>query len=169
MTAQKLAAEEAIRACGVPFTIFCPILAPGDAAPLRSRRAALDDRRPAPVRPLVRGRGSGSHDLSAYQREGAANKKLFIHGPEGLTTVEALERYCQAFHPEVASVPLMPVEAARATAASTGNQMLGFFAELMAYFEKAGEPGDPTEANQLLGAPATTLDDWIERRIRETA
>ena len=46
----------------------------------------------------------------------------------------------------------------------TGNQMLGFFAGLMAYFEKAGEPGDPTEANQLLGAPATTLEAWMAAR-----
>jgi len=27
--------------------------------------------------------------------------------------------------------------------------------------EKAGEPGDPTEAKQLLGALTTTLNDWI--------
>jgi hypothetical protein len=77
--------------------------------------------------------------------------------------VEALERCCQAFHPEVGPVPLMPIEAARAAAASTGNQMLSFFAELMAYFEKAREAGDPAEANQLLGAPETTLDAWIEQ------
>jgi hypothetical protein len=34
----------------------------------------------------------------------------------------------------------------------------------MAYFDKVGEMGDPTEANQLLGAPETTLDEWIEKR-----
>ena len=42
--------------------------------------------------------------------------------------------------------------------------MLGFFAEMMAYFEKVGEMGDPTEANQLLDAPTITLDAWIEHR-----
>ena len=26
------------------------------------------------------------------------------------------------------------------------------------------EPGDPVEANRLLGAPLTTLDAWIEQR-----
>lgn len=51
--------------------------------------------------------------------------------------------------------------ASRATAKSTGNQMLGFFAELMAYFETVGEMGDPAEAGQLLGAPTTTLDEWM--------
>jgi uncharacterized protein YbjT (DUF2867 family) len=101
---------------------------------------------------------------AAYRNEQAANRKLFVYGPEVITVVEALERYCRAFHPQVESVPLMPIEAARATAASTGNQMLGFFAELMAYFAKVGELGDPTEANQLLGAPTTTLDTWIARK-----
>jgi hypothetical protein len=105
---------------------------------------------------------------NAYQRDEAANKKLFIHGPEPMTVVEALARYCQAFHPEVESVPLMPIQAARATAASTGNQMLGFFAELMAYFEEVPEAGDPSEANDLLGAPSITLEAWLTQRQSET-
>ncbi len=59
---------------------------------------------------------------------------------------------------------MMPIDAARAMADSTGNDMLKFFAELMAYFDEVGEMGDPTEANQLLGAPEITLDEWIEKR-----
>jgi hypothetical protein len=35
---------------------------------------------------------------------------------------------------------------------------------MMAYFDKAGELGDPTEANQILGAPKTTLDAWMEQK-----
>jgi hypothetical protein len=102
---------------------------------------------------------------AAFQTEAAAHRRLFVHGPEVITTLEALERYCRAFHPEVESVPVMPIEAARASAEATGNQMLGSFAGLMAYFEQVGEPGDPTEANQLLGAPATTLEAWIAARL----
>ena len=169
MTAHKLAAEEAIRACGVPYTIFCPTW-PLEMLPRYARGG----------QPLMIGDGPlpvhwfAADDMArmisaAYQREDAANRKLFVHGPEAITTVEALERYCQAFHPQVESVPLMPIDAARATAASTGNQMLGFFAELMAYFEKVGEPGNPTEADELLGAPTTTLDAWIEQRKGQTA
>ena len=101
---------------------------------------------------------------NAFQRVTAANKKLLIHGPEAMTKVAALGCYCRIFHPEVQSIPLMPIAAARTTAASTGKQVLGFFAELMAYFEMVGEMGDPAEANQVLGAPATALDDWIEAR-----
>jgi hypothetical protein len=100
---------------------------------------------------------------AAYQNPDSAGKKLFVHGPEAMPMDEALSRYCRVFHPKVESVPLMPIEAARATAKSSGNQMLGFFAELMAYFEQVGEMGDPGEANQLLGAPATTLEDWLAK------
>ena len=91
-------------------------------------------------------------------------KRFFVHGPEAITMKDALERYCRAFHPEVESVSVMPVDTARAAAKSTGNQILGFFAELMAYFDQVGEMGDPAEANQLMGAPTTTLDAWIEER-----
>ena len=164
MTAGKLEAEKAIRACGVPFTLFCPAW-PMEQLPrfARGGQPLLVGDQPQPSHWFA------ADDLArmvsrAYQREEAANKKLFIHGPEAITMIEALERYCRAFHPEVESVPLMPIEAARATAASTGNQMLGFFAELMAYFEKASEAGDPREANELLGAPSITLEAWIAER-----
>lgn len=100
----------------------------------------------------------------AYQEESAANKRFIIHGPEPTTMTESLTRCCRVFHPEVKSVSLRPIEAAKATAASTGNSMLAYFASLMAYFEKVGEPGDPSEANQLLGAPTITLDQWIHQR-----
>jgi uncharacterized protein YbjT (DUF2867 family) len=163
MTAAKLAAEEAIRTCGVAFTLFCPTW-PMEMLPRYARggQPLMIGDQPLPVHWFA------ADDMArmisdAYQRQEAVNKKLFVYGPEVITTVEALERYCRVFHPEVESVALMPIEAARGMAASTGNQMLGFFAELMAYFEKVGEPGDPTEANELLGAPMTTLDAWIEQ------
>ena len=163
MTAQKLEAEKAIRECGVPYTLFCPTW-PMEQLPRLARGG----------QPLLIGdRLSLNHwfaadDLgrmvsTAYRLEEAANKRLFVHGPEAMTMKEALERYCRAFHPHVESVSVMPVDTARAIARSTGNQQLGFFAELMAYFDQVGEMGDPSEANQLLGAPATTLDAWIEQ------
>jgi uncharacterized protein YbjT (DUF2867 family) len=163
MTAQKLTAEEAICACGVPYTIFCPTW-PLEMLPRYARggQPLMIGDQPLPVHWFAAD-DMARMIVTAYQREEAANKKLIIYGPELITRVEALERYCRAFHPEVESVPMMPVEAARATAASSGNQMLSFFTELMAYLEKVGETGDATEANQLLGAPTTTLDTWIER------
>jgi uncharacterized protein YbjT (DUF2867 family) len=169
MTAQKLAAEKAIRACGVAYTIFCPTW-PMEQLPrfARGGQPLLIGDQPTPY-PWFAADDMARMVSAAYQTEAAANKRLFVHGPEVITTLEALERYCRAFHPEVESVPVMPIEAAMTSAESTGNQMLGFFAGLMAYFEKVGEPGDPTEANQLLGAPATTLEAWIAARLASAA
>jgi uncharacterized protein YbjT (DUF2867 family) len=163
MTEQKLNAETAVRGCGLPFTIFCPTW-PMEQLP----RLAMGGR------PMIIGdRPISWHWFAAddlarmvsntYQREEAINHRLFVHGPEAMSMVEAVERYCQAFYPEVEAVQMMPIDAARAMAESTGNNMLKFFAELMAYFDKVGEMGDPTEANQLLGAPKITLDEWIEK------
>ncbi|MEJ2736656.1 MAG: hypothetical protein P8189_24335 [Anaerolineae bacterium] len=55
----------------------------------------------------------------------------------------------------------MPTQAVRAAAASTVNQRLCCFAELMAYFGRVGEPGDPAVANALLRA-------WIAQRKGKT-
>jgi NADH dehydrogenase len=164
MTAQKLAAEEAIRACGVPYTIFCPTW-PMEQLPrfARGGQPMLIGNQPVPFHWFAAG-DMARMVSAAYQMEAAANKRLYVYGPEAMTMLEALERYCRAFHPEVESVPVMPIEAAQASAEATGNQMLGFFAGLMAYFEKAGEPGDPSEANQLLGGPETSLDAWMAAR-----
>ena len=59
---------------------------------------------------------------------------------------------------------VMPVCLARVIGTLTRNDGLKFASRLMAYFDKVGELGDPTEANQILGAPTTTLDIWLERR-----
>jgi NAD(P)-dependent dehydrogenase (short-subunit alcohol dehydrogenase family) len=78
------------------------------------------------------------------------------------TMVEALREYCAAAHPGV-EVGVLPVAAARALASESGDPMLSMTAEVMAYFDAAEELGDPTEANAILGAPTTTLAQWIDR------
>ncbi len=164
MTGQKLEAEKAIRESGVPFTIFCPTW-PMEQLPrfARGGQPLVVGDQPPPFH-WFSADDLGRMIAAAYQNPDSVGKKLFIHGPEAMTIDEALERYCRRFHPEVESIPVMPIEAARATAKSTGNEMLGFFAELMAYFEAVGEMGDPAEANRLLGAPTTTLDEWLESK-----
>jgi uncharacterized protein YbjT (DUF2867 family) len=164
MTAQKLAAEAAVRQCGVPYTIFCPTW-PMEQLPrfVVNGRATLVGETQIPWHWFAAD-DFGRMVANAYQTETAVGKRLYVHGPEPITMKVALERYCRAFHPEIKEVVVMPVEAARSMADATGSAMLKFFAELMAYFEKVGEPGDPAEANRILGAPSVTLDDWIEQQ-----
>jgi hypothetical protein len=98
---------------------------------------------------------------TAYQREEAADRRFFVHGPQALTMKQALERYCQAFYPDGKPVSVMPIWLAKVMGTLTRNDALKFAGRLMAYFDKVGELGDPAEANRILGAPTTTLDDWI--------
>ena len=164
MTAQKLEAEKAIRECGVSFTILCPTW-PMEQLPrfVMGGRATVIGIIPEPWHWFA------ADDLArmvskAFQSEAARGKRLYVHGPEGIPVKDALERYCRVFHPEIEAVAVMPIEAAKAMAESTGNTFLKIFAEMMDYFKKAGEPGDPAEANRLLGAPSITLDEWMEAK-----
>ena len=49
----------------------------------------------------------------------------------------------------------------------SGNELLREGVNMVAYLEKVGERGDPTEANALLGASQLTLEQWLQ--IRKTA
>jgi hypothetical protein len=77
---------------------------------------------------------------------------------------EALERYCRAVHPQIGSVSTLLTWLTKLLGLVTRNDQLTFAAGLMAYFDKVGELGDPTEANQLLGGPTITLDAWIKHK-----
>lgn len=105
---------------------------------------------------------------AAYGLEEAADKRFFVHGPQAILMKDALERARAALRPEIPSVSVMPVWLARVMGVLTRNEMLKFAAELMGYFEKTAEGGDPAEANRLLGAPATTLDAWLEARASKS-
>ncbi|MBE0689019.1 MAG: NAD(P)H-binding protein [Anaerolineae bacterium] len=169
MVQQKLNAESAIRECGVPYTIFCPTW-PMEQLPrfVRDGQATVIGELPTPYHWFAAD-DFGAMVSNAYQREDAVNKRLYVHGPEAIGMKDALGRYCETFYPEVKGVSVMPIAAARVVAVATGNDMLKFAAELMNYFKKVGEPGDPAEANQLLGAPTTTLDAWIAQTKPITA
>lgn len=161
MVAQKLGAEKTLIGGEVDHTILCPTW-PMEQLPrfVIEGRATIIGEQPTPIHWFAAA-DLGRMVSAAFATAGAANKRLYVHGPEGLTMKEALERYCAAARPEIDSVAVIPIEAARAQAKAIGNQVLAFMAEMMAYFDQAGEPGDPSEANDLLGAPATTLDEWL--------
>jgi uncharacterized protein YbjT (DUF2867 family) len=167
MVAQKLAAEKALMDGDTAYTIFCPtwpmeqlprFVIEGRATVIGEQATALHWFAAADLARMV---------SAAYGKEEAANKRLYVHGPQGLTMKQALERYCAAIRPDVGSVDVIPIDAARAAAESTDNPVLAFMAEMMSYFDQAGEPGDPSEANELLGAPTTTLDEWLAAASRE--
>jgi uncharacterized protein YbjT (DUF2867 family) len=164
LTDDKLHAEAVIGKSGVPYTIFAPTW------PMEMlTRYARDGK------PLLIGKMAGPFhffavdDLArmvsaAYTTKEAANRRLVIHGPEAYSFPDALLRYCKVFHPDVTRISSMPVWFVKLMSVLMKNDLMKFGADLAGYFDRVGEVGDPTEANRLLGAPATTLDRWIEHR-----
>jgi len=100
---------------------------------------------------------------TAFRTPEAANKILYVHGPEGLSMRQALEFYCSRVRPGV-RVSNAPLWFLSLIARVTRNGTMQSAVDLMRYFEKVPEQGDPTEANALLGTPATTLAEWCPRQ-----
>jgi hypothetical protein len=75
---------------------------------------------------------------------------------------DLLEKYCRQRYPEVKKVSTMPTGMIRMIASLTGNKELKEAASLFAYFNKTPEMGDPQEANNILGKPETTFEQWVQ-------
>ena len=164
----KLKAETLLQQSGVAFSIFAPTY------PME-----MLERYARSGKPLLIGKGTNPFHFFALEDltrmvsksmslEDAANQRFIIHGPEAMPFREALTRYCRVFHPEVQKVSSMPVWFIRLLARLMGNDVMKFGADLADYFDKVGEMGNPTQTNQLLGAPSITLNQWLsERNARE--
>jgi uncharacterized protein YbjT (DUF2867 family) len=95
----------------------------------------------------------------AYEDDRALGRRLYIHGPESITLPNALQRFIEACYPRH-KVMRLKLWQARLIAKLTGQ--MDFVTRLIGFFDRVGELGDPTEADALLGAPSTTLSEWIE-------
>lgn len=161
---QKLLAERAIRESGIPYTIFCPTASMESLSMfVEGGKAGILGKQPHPYHWLA-GEDLGRVVSAAFKLEEAVNKRFFIYGPEGIRTHEALKRYCSVFYPEIKKISTMPYWLVNLIATITRNNEMKFGVKLLAFCEKTGECGDPTEANSVLGAPKTTLDEWLTQR-----
>ena len=97
----------------------------------------------------------------ALNTPAAVDKVLDIHGPQAFTISDALQTYCERLAPDahVVTRPLWLMTVLDRTVLH--GQLRGTLG-LMHALQESGERGDPTEANELLGAPAITLADWCE-------
>jgi len=163
-TKRKFMAEKAIKDSGIPYTIFCPAWFM-ESLPrfVREGKAFVFGRQPNPYH-FVAADDYAKMVVGSYNTDKALNKRLFIHGPEGLLFHDALRRYCSVFHPEIDKITTLPYWFAKIIAWLRKSEEMKEINEFMHFFEKAGERGNPTGANRILGAPKTTLDMWLNRR-----
>ncbi|CAI2718745.1 SDR family oxidoreductase [Nitrospina watsonii] len=104
--------------------------------------------------------------FNAYQLKETVGRQFDIFGPEAMTMEEALLRYCAAMHGKQ-EITRIPIWAMKLMGYLMFDRRIRFVAELMEFFSRAGEHGNPIEANRLLGAPTTTLEQWCEQRKAE--
>lgn len=160
----KLRAEAAIKESGIPYTIFCPTHFM-ESLPLyiRNNRASIIGKQPNLLH-WVATSDYAKMISKAFQLPEATNKRFFIYGPEALTMREALVKYCSLVYPEI-KVSSTPIWLLSLIGTVSFNAELQFIAELMKFFEKTSEGGDPAEANTLFGTPTTTLEQWCKEQV----
>lgn len=158
----KLVAEAAVRASGIPFTVFrATHFMESLALFVQGGRATVLGRQPHRYHYLAAA-DFASQVCAALVTPAARNQVLYAFGPEAWTMREALSAYVHKVCPQL-RVGALPLPIARLIAALTGNRDLGFAAELFAGFNEIGEEGDPGPCDALLGKPATTLSRWLSQ------
>jgi uncharacterized protein YbjT (DUF2867 family) len=164
LTRAKLEAEAAIRAAGVPCTIFQPTWFMESLRRfVRGGWAGVIGRAPLPYH-WVAAADYARMVSRAYDTPAAANKAFPIFGPEAYTMREAMTRYCAIAHPRL-RVWTVPFWLAWMIAVLGRQTELRAVLPILRYCEKIGEEEDPAEANALLGAPTTTLEEWSRQQV----
>ena len=157
----KYHAERAIAASAVPYTIFRPTYFM-DTLPrqVRGRRAIILGRQPHPLHMLaaIDFARLVSRCLTVTETAGTC---LDVHGPEAITIADALRTYCAHRAPDT-RVVTMPIALMTVLDRSVLHGQLRATLPLMRALQRHGERGDPRPTNRLLGAPATTLDAWLQ-------
>ena len=159
----KFHAEQAIAASAVPSTIFRPTYFM-ETLPrqVRGTRAVVLGRQPHPFHMLAATDFAGMVSRALATPE-SAGQRLDVHGPDAVTVADALRIYCARLAPgtRVVTRPLWFMTVLDRTVLR--GQLRGTL-ELMRVLQRFGERGDPSQANQLLGAPTTTLLQWCQQR-----
>jgi uncharacterized protein YbjT (DUF2867 family) len=158
----KMRSEAIIRRSGIPYSIFCPTWVMETLQNfIHGNRAVVIIGKNPPVLHFFAALDFGRMVAASYDDDRALGKRLFVHGPQGITLPEAMQRFINACYPQL-NLMQMKLWQARLIARLTGREPLAYACQLIAYFDKVGELGDPTEANALFGAPSITLDDWFK-------
>ncbi|MEE9441974.1 MAG: NAD(P)H-binding protein [candidate division Zixibacteria bacterium] len=104
-----------------------------------------------------------------FKSDKANNKILTIFGPEAMPISEALRRFLEICHPDIA-IDRLPIWLAKFSMLFMFNKTLKSAVNLMAFFDKHGDDEvetSPDEADRLFGRSTITVEEWakIYRKI----
>jgi NADH dehydrogenase len=163
----KLAAEQAIQDSGVPYTFFRPTYFTNTLPRHVQGRVVVMLGRQRQVLHPVCAEDFAAQVARAFATPAAASRDFYIHGPQPLTLRQALGIYRQIVVPDrrLITVPL-PVMSAIDRLFMGGK--LAPSLQIMGLLARLGEYGDPGPANELLGAPTTTVEDWCRAQLADS-
>lgn len=159
----KQAAEAAVTASGVPFTLFraTHFMESLDLF-VRGTSASIIGRQPHPYHYLAAA-DYGRMVAAAYAAPDAAGQALTLLGPQPLTMRQALEVFIRTARPDL-KLSVAPLPLLRLVARLTGKADLAHAVVLFDAFRRLPETGDRAPADRLLGPATTTLAAWCAAR-----
>jgi uncharacterized protein YbjT (DUF2867 family) len=167
-TRAKFQAETALQACGVPYTIFRDNYFMETLHNfVRGRLALHIGKHPTPYS-WIAADDYARMVAKAYTLPEAANKVLYVCGPEALTMRQALQIFCRVAHPEARLVHLS-IRTATIIAKLGKRHELQAALPFFRYCEVVKFQEYPAEANALLGAPTTTLEMWSRQQAQRNS
>lgn len=158
----KVKAERAIIESGVPYSIMRPSWF-FESLPtfIQQGRAAVVGEQPGKFGWLAA--SDYARQVSrAFQTEAAANKCFYNLGPEQMTMMEALSKFCERHYPELEPQEVS-FKMARAMAMLPGMKLLKRVIPFFEYFSTRVEQVDSGEADTILGPNSTTIEVWLEQ------
>ncbi len=164
-TRARYQAEQAIQASRLPYSIFrAHFFMESLHNFIRGRLALQIGKHPHPYY-WVAASDYARMVAAAYGTPAAANKTLYVCGPQALTLRQALQIFCHIAHPDKRLV-YMPLWAATLLARLGKRPELQAAIPFFRYCEqvKIILSGSSAEANALLGAPSTTLEEWSRKQ-----
>jgi len=161
----KVRAERAIIESGVKYTIMRPSWF-FETLPhfINNERAVVIGKQPLQIHWLAAS-DYAAQVSKAFRTEAAANKCFYNLGPEKLTMLQALQKYCERIHPDIRAKEI-PFWMAKLFALMTGNKQLRKVIPFFEYFSAQDENVDSTEANAILGNNNTTIQNWLDTLVK---
>jgi len=158
----KWQAEEAIRASGVPFTIWRATWFMETLTKLvKGLFVVVLGKGKTPVHWLA-GEDFGMLVAKSFRSDNATDKTFYPFGPESLSYMETVKIFRNICHSNKMIIT-MPIGVAISMGKLIGIRELWFGAQLLKFLDTAGEGGNPEEMNSILGPTTTTLTQFAEK------
>ena len=137
----------------------------GDVAPFRARHARQHPRQPAASLALGRGRRLRPHGLQSLRDAGGGQQDAARFRAATLDNAPGAANLLQPSPARMPRSARSPSGWRRLIAGLSRDKELEAVLPFFRYSEKVAEAGDPAEANALLGAPTTTLEQWCKLQV----